>query len=164
MANVNLVCASILETVIHSGLDFNINQTPYSIHFSLRRKFSKNSSNKVPLSFPHETSSPGISDVDRFRQELLQTRNEYVNLYNLYEAEQEARCKLEAENKKVIESYANEEKSTENIKSLKIENNSLRNKLENKSLELKHSKCELDNVKQEKNTHSLLPLKPPKLK
>jgi hypothetical protein len=78
-----------------------------------------------------------------------------VNLYNLYEAEQEARHKLEADYKKVIESYANEEKSTENIKSLKIENNSLRNKLENKSLELKHSKCELDNLKQEKNTLSV---------
>ena len=43
-----------------------------------------------------------------------------VNLYNLYEADYEARCKMEAEYRKVIK----------NSKSLKIENNSLKNKLE----------------------------------
>ena len=135
MANVNHVCASIIETVIHSGLDFNINQTPYSIHFSLHRKLSKNSSNKIPLNSPHETLSPGITncDIDRFRQELLLTRNEYVNLHNFYEAEREERCKLEVEYKKVIERYANEEKTTENLKSLKIENSSLKSKLEEKN-------------------------------
>lgn len=155
MANVNNACASILETVIHSGLDFHINQTPYSIHFSLRRKFSKNVSKKIPLNYPNETSSQGVTDVDRFRQELLQTRNEYVKLYNFYEAEQEARFKLEVENKKLIENYANEKKSTENIKSLKIENSSLKNKLEDKSMELKHSKSELENLKQDKNALSV---------
>ena len=129
MADANHEWASIIEKVIHSGLDFVINQTPYSIHFSLRRKFSKNSSNKIPLSSPHDKYPPEISQVDRFRQELLHTRNEYVNLYNLYEAELDERYKLELEYKKVIE-------SKENLKSLKIENNSLNNKLESKTLEL----------------------------
>ena len=132
MASVNFVCASISETVIRSGLDFNINQTPYSIHFSMRRKFSKNSSNKIPLNYPHEPSSQGVCEIDCSRQELLQTKNEYVNLYNLYVSEHEARCKLEADYNRVIENYANEEKTKTTIKSLKIENNSLQNKLENK--------------------------------
>ena len=148
MADVNQACASIIQKVIHSGLDFIINQTPYSIHFSLRRKFSKNSFNKIPLGSPHDESSPEITKIDRFRQELLHTRNEYVNLYTLYEAERDERCKLEVEYKKVIE-------SKENIKSLKIENNSLKNKLETKTLELKQVKCELENVKKEKNTLSV---------
>ena len=114
MANVNHACASVIEKVIHSGLDFIMNQTPYSIHFSLRRKFSKNFTNKIPLSSPLDESPPGITQIDRFRQELLHTRNEYVNLYKLYGAEHDEGCKLEVEYKKVIESQ-------ENIKSLKTE-------------------------------------------
>ena len=37
MAAVHKMCSEIIEKVELSGLDFNINQTPYSIHFSIRR-------------------------------------------------------------------------------------------------------------------------------
>jgi hypothetical protein len=85
--------------VINSGLDFSIHQTPYSIHFSLRKKFFKNPSNKTTMNSPStNTSSPSQETiVDRFRQELLYTRNEYANLYNLYAAELEAKCKATME-------------------------------------------------------------------
>ena len=116
MATVNQVCATILDNVINSGLDFSIQQTPYSIHFSLRKKYCKNSSNKTPLISPSHNTSLEETQVEKFRQELLHTRNEYVKLYNMYAEEHEARCRLETENKELIENHANEEQSVENRK------------------------------------------------
>ena len=148
MATVNQVCSKILDNVINSGLDFNINQTPYSVHFSLRKKFSKNSSNKIPLNSPSpSTSLPNEDLVDNFRQELLHTRNEYVKLYKMYEAENEAKCKLEIEYKELFE---NKEENVKNQKALKNENKALKEKLESASLELRHCKTDLENVKKEK--------------
>ena len=98
-----------VQLLIHSGLDFSIHQTPYSIHFSLCKKYSRKSSNKIPLySHSLKTSLPQETLVDNFRQELLHTRNEYVQLYKMYEAEQEARCKLEIEYKELIGNCAND--------------------------------------------------------
>ena len=155
MAAVNQVCASLVEHVTNSGLDFTIHQTPYSIHFSLRKKFSKNSSKRIPLNSPSFDSLPIETELDKFRQELLQTRNEYVKLYNMYAAEHEARCKLEGEYKDLIENNANEEQKVANVKALRTENKSLKEKLENKSLELSNLKTDLENIKKEKNILSV---------
>ena len=38
---VNDICARLINNVISSKLDYNINQTPYSLYFSVRKKFSK---------------------------------------------------------------------------------------------------------------------------
>ena len=83
MATVNQVCTTIIDNVIHSGLDFSIHQTPYSIHFSLRKKYSKNSSKKIPMNPPSSNMLPQENQIQKFQQELLHTRNEYENLYNL---------------------------------------------------------------------------------
>ena len=156
MALVNQVCPSIIDNVINSGLDFSIHQTPYSIHFSLRKKFSKNPSNKIPLNSPSSYSSPPQETiVDSFRQELLYTRNEYVKLYNFYTAELEAKCKLEEEYKEVIANLANKEKSDVNVKTILVENKSLKEKLENKSLEFKQLKTDIENVHKDKNILSV---------
>ena len=156
MAAVNQVCATILDNVINSGLDFSINQTPYSIHFSLRKKYSRNSSNKTLLNSPSlNTALPQETLVDNFRQELLHTRNEYVKLYNMYTAEQEARSKLDQENKELIENLAKKEENFENVKSLRNENKSLKEKLENKRFEVRHFKTDLENEKKEKNVLSV---------
>ena len=156
MAAVNQVCATILDNVINSGLDFSINQTPYSIHFSLRKKYSRNSSNKTLLNSPSlNTALPQETLVDNFRQELLHTRNEYVKLYDMYTAEQEARSKLDQENKELIENLAKKEENFENVKSLRNENKSLKEKLENKRFEVRHFKTDLENEKKEKNVLSV---------
>ena len=88
MATVNQACTSVLEKVTSSKVDFSIHQTPYSIQFSLRRKFSKSSKN-VPLDY----SSP-VAEAQELL-ELLNTRNEYDRLYNFYLFENEAKHKLE---------------------------------------------------------------------
>ena len=73
----------------------------------------------------------------------------------MYAEEHEARCRLETENKELIENHANEEQSVENVKAIRTENKSLKEKLENRSLELKHLKADLENVNKEKNVLSV---------
>ena len=149
MATVNQTCASILDKVTSSGLDFSIHQTPYSVHFSLRRKFSK-SYNKIPLDYSSPVSSPENQD-DRLRQELFCTRNEYEKLYNIYLVEHEAKRALEEEYSKLLEDVAKNEK----VKGIKVDNKILTEKLENKSLEFKHLKNDFDNLNKDKNALSV---------
>lgn len=103
------------------------------------------------MSPSHNTSPQEETQVDKFRQELLHTRNEYVKLYNMYVEEHEARCRLETENKELIESLAKVEQSVENVKAIRSENKSLKEKLESRSLEFKHLKSDLENINKEKN-------------
>ena len=153
MARVNQTCASILEKVTSSGLDFSIHQTPYSIHFSLRRKFSKNC-DKIPLNYSSPVSSSESQD-DRLRQELLYTRKEYEKLYDFYLRESEAKQNLEKEYCNVLENVANLENKEENVKAMKLENKTLKEKLETKSLEFKQLKTDFDNLNKDKNALSV---------
>ena len=153
MTNVNQTCASILEKVTSSGLDFSIHQTPYSIHFSLRRKFSKHC-DKIPLDYSSPLSSPENQD-DRLQQQLLYTRKEYEKLYNLYLIESEAKQKLEEDYCKVLENVTKVENKDENVKAMKVENKALKEKLETKSLEFKQLKNDFDNVNKDKNALSV---------
>ena len=94
MAAVHKMCLEIIEKVNLSGVDFTMNQTPYSIHFSIRKKLSKLSRTTTPIS----SQEPIFSDLsDNLRRELLNTRNEYVKLYNFYIFEAEVKAKVEAE-------------------------------------------------------------------
>ena len=147
MATVNQACASILEKATSSKLDFSIHQTPYSIHFSLRKKFSKNSKNTA-LDYSSPVTEP---QDDRLRQELLNTRKEYDRLYNFYLFENEAKRKLEEDFSKVLETVANVENADANVKAIKAENKSLKERLENKSLEFKQLKVDYDNLNKDKN-------------
>ena len=151
MATVNQACASILEKVTSSKLDFSIHQTPYSIHFSLRKKFSKNSKN-ITLDYSSPVAEP---QDDRLRQELLNTRKEYDRLYNFYLYENEAKRKLEDDFNKVLENVAKMENTDANAKALKAENKSLKERLENKCLEFKQLKVDYDNLHKDKNALSV---------
>ena len=155
MASPNQVCASIIEKVTSSRLDFSIHQTPYSLHFSLRKKFSKNS-NKIPLDYSSSTNaSLSESQDDRLRQELLNTRNEYDRLFNWYMGEQEAKSKLEVEYQRALENLASIVRSEESVKDLKKVNKSLNDRIESKDLELKHLKSEVEDIKKDKNSLSV---------
>ena len=101
MATVNQICSSIIDVVNNSSLDFQINQTPYSIHFSIRKKFIKNFN---PVT--SESSATKNHLEDPLQLELLHVRNEYVKLYNLYETEKNCRSKLNEDYKEVLETIA----------------------------------------------------------
>ena len=163
MASIHQQCSEIIEKVSLSGLDYNLNQTPYSIHFSIRKKFSKffKTSNS-PQTI--QTENPSINEYLRF--ELLNMRSEYEKLFNFYKAETEQKLILESELnverelKKDLEvklAQANQdlnlkETAKSESKKHKAELQTLKVQFENKCLEFKHLKDELEHVKKEKNT------------
>ena len=146
MATANQICSAIFDEVNNSSLDFKMNQTPYSIHFSIRKKFSKYSS--PPVSSSLGLSSSSVQDV--LQQELLHVRNEYVKLYSLYETEKQRRSKLENDFDDALEKIAAIEKNENDLKVLKNENRKLTEKVEIKYIECKQLKCEIENLQKEK--------------
>ena len=76
--------------------------------------------------------------------ELLHVRNEYVKLYNLYETEKNCRSKLNEDYKEALETIAATETAGHNLQELKSENRKLSEKVENKSLEIKKLKSEIE--------------------
>ena len=89
----NSKCLEIIATVNNSQLDYTMNQTPYSIHFSIRKKFSKIS---------HPTSSPiqkedNRTQNDYYRDELETMKNEYNKVFSFYQVEVTERINLEEE-------------------------------------------------------------------
>ena len=92
-AIINNTCEEIIKNVVNSNLDYKMNQTPYSIHFSIRKKLNRNyNQNCEEIKFSGETNL-----IEGLRQELLYVRNEYQKLYGFYQSEMEARVKVEAE-------------------------------------------------------------------
>ena len=135
---VNKACSDILGTVNRSKLYYKMNQTPYSLHFSIRKKFSKIST-QTPTDFTSLLHPEVSQDYDeRLRQELLNTRNEYVKLYNFFIVEREAKDKLEAEFSVLVDKFEAKEKHEKDLKAFEAEDKKLKEKFENKCLELKH--------------------------
>ena len=68
---VNKACSDILDTVNRSKLDYKMNQTPYSLHFSIRKKFSKISTQTLTdfTSLLHPEVSQDYGE--RLRQDLI---------------------------------------------------------------------------------------------
>ena len=131
MATVHQLCSEILNQVDNSKLDYKVNQTPCSLHISVRKKFSKISREvpSVPNSCPPPT--PEFEDVNEsLRKELLNTRNEYEKLFNFYLLERNTRENLEAEHSALLEKVTVMEESEEKTKSLNFENKCLKEKYE----------------------------------
>ena len=95
---VNKACSEIIDKVNSSNLDYKMNQTPYSLHFSIRKKFTDISSyNQAPTDFGSLLNSQlSGNHIDLIRQELPNTRNEYLILHNYYIEEKDAKNKLKA--------------------------------------------------------------------
>ena len=156
MATVHQLCSEILNQVDNSKLDYKVNQTPYSLHISVRKKFSKISREvpSVPNSCPPPT--PKFEDVNEsLRKELLNTRNEYEKLLNFYLLEKNTRDNLEADLSALVEKVTVMEESEAETKSLNFENKCLKEKYETKCLEFKHLKTEIDDLNKDKNILSV---------
>ena len=157
MAVMNKVCAEIIDKVNSSQLDYTMNQTPYSLHFSIRKKFSKNSI-QVQVSPEDSNYSFPCSDdhkFELFRQELLYTRNEYINLFNFYQDEKNVREKLETDHQKLLEKLDNIEIKESHIKALKQDNKTLQEKSEKSIAEIKYLKNEIGDLNKDKNALSV---------
>ena len=157
MSALNSVCEDIVRKVISSKLDFKINQTPYSIYFSIRKKFAKNlCESDVSMTLGAHDEQP---QHERFQQELLLLRNEYQRLYTFYQNELEKTDNLETQLhdlKSVLESKNIKETELENqIKKEVTGKKTLQVNFETKCIEVKQQKAEIESLKKGTNALSV---------
>ena len=166
---VNRICSEIIEKVNTSNLDFKMNQTPYSLHFSIRKKFSKRTAEEQVNQYFRGNVSEDLSQNNMLGQELLNMRNEYEKLFKFYELEMGLRSNLEKElevqnersDKLKLELLrANEalglkdhiEKESNKVKA---ENLVYKANYENKCIEIKNLKVDMENIKKDRNSLSV---------
>ena len=144
----NEVCAEIIRTVNASNLNFQVNQTPYSMYISIRKKFLKD---RQEGNLYSENQSKDLKNENEY------LREEYEKLYGLYKTTFQKNIHLESEISKFEdqleqnrrnEVYAREfEKEN---KALKNEKEKLKETSENLRKENKDLKSELDDLKKAK--------------
>ena len=157
MAEVKKMCLEIVEHVDNSGLDYSLTQTPYSIHFSIRKKLSKMYHNRTLKKSP----PPGFENSpqnDLLRHKLLNMRFEYEKLFSFYQKETNDASRLKAElvketelnqmlQAKIVEfeRIVNlKETEVVLVKKLKADNTKLQETVEIKSIGVKQLKNEID--------------------
>ena len=103
-------CEKIIRQVCKSKLDFHMNQTPYSLYFSIRKKFVKG---HVPNS-----SGEVFRTCESLESELFNVKKEYSKIYKMYEASASEieRLKSELEKKSCVEETITELKKANNSK------------------------------------------------
>ena len=143
MASVNQICEDLIRNVTNCDLDYKMHQTPFSLFFSIRKKFTKNSN--YGASFQNPVPS----------EELLHIRQEYRNLFNFFQAEVEAKQQIESQLISVKEEIVAKGDLISNfeteMKRLKIENRDLGGKFEEKCKEIKQLKTEVNSLNKDKN-------------
>ena len=167
---VNKICSEIIEKVNNSNLDFKMNQTPYSLHFSIRKKFSKTRAAEEQVTQHYGVNvCEDPSQNSLLRQELINMRSEYEKLFKFYELEMGLRINLEKELKvqnershelelellRADEALGLKEHLEKESKKVKAESLDSKAKYENKCLEFKNLKVEIENIKKEKNSLSV---------
>ena len=156
MAVVTKLVSEIIETVNNSKLDYKMNQTPYSLHFSIRKKFTKNSIHSSENDdCTLKRNDEVLSQNNYLRQELLKTMSEYQKLFEFYQFEMDAKIRLESELSRACQNVENLVDIEKEANKLKTENTKLQINFENKCLELKQSKAEIGELKKDKNELSV---------
>ena len=155
-AAISNICEEIIKNVVNSNLDYKMNQTPYSLYFSIRKKLTRNY-NQNNIEENKFVEDPHL--VEGLRHELLYVRNEYQKLYGFYQLEMEARAKIEAEldivNNLVGEKDENNQKADLEIRQLKHNLKDLQSKYETKCVEYKQLRGEIESVSKDKNALSV---------
>ena len=88
MASVNQICEELIRNVTSSDLEYKMNQTPYSLFFSICKKFNKNSNfgayfqNPIPSRFkiplaPMGALAPGSAHARPSTQAPVITSGKY---------------------------------------------------------------------------------------
>ena len=154
-AAIENICEELIKKVVNSNLDYKMNQTPFSIYFSIRKKLNRNyNQNNEEIKFFED---PNL--IEGLRHELLYVRNEYKKLYEFYQFEMEARTKVEAEldivNNIAEKRDESEQKAEIEIRQLKHKMKDLQGKYETKCVEYKQLKGEIESLSKDKNAISV---------
>ena len=157
--SVNENCEKIIRQVCNSNLDFHMNQTPYSIYFSIRKKFVRGHIPIVPKAAPEE---PTFCESKSLETDVFNIWHEYNKLYNIYQvsASEISRLNDELAKKCDIEGTVGELKEANHRldlenKSLKNESSAIKDKHDKKCKEVKVLKDEINLVKKDKNSTSV---------
>ena len=102
--NPHTTCAQLLDNLRSSGLTFTLNETPYSVYLTVRKKFTKeySPSNHAPPIGEHEPSKCAGADV---LAQLLQDEinNHNVTKFELSETDDKLRRSVECNSQNVEE-------------------------------------------------------------
>ena len=157
---IDKACEQIIRQVSSSQLDYHMNQTPYSIYFSIRKKFIRGF---VP------SASENLDFSTYGDAELVNLKKEYQKLYECYQTTlanenifiaEIARLKHELEEKSELEdNFVNleETKQKNDVKSKAIskELREIKDKYDKKCVDVKTLKDEIDVIKKENNSASI---------
>ena len=152
--SVDKACEKILRQVCTSKLDFHMNQTPYSMYFSIRKKFLKGF---------NPNDSENVESSTNTNDDLFYVKNEYQKLYDKYQAAvanqnvlMDEICKLkhELDNKCVLEENFEETKNKNDVKNKALikELSESKEKYKKKCSEFKTLKDEMDTIEKENNS------------
>ena len=166
-ANLGVACSSLLNSVRASGLNFCLNETPFSIYLTVRKSFIQS---KSPNSLPEalqknvEISQTKFEDLLRSHENLekvnLRMKNDFADVLDDCDEKEKVikglktNCGEKADRIKILESQIIEleqvNKSME-TKSEKIskENKSLKQEISESNSELKITKKEVKNLEKE---------------
>ena len=157
MADVNQICEDLIRSVTNCELDYKMHQTPLSLFFSIRKKFSKHSTGGKASSLQNHQTQAGLTE--NLREELFRIRNEYGKLYNFYQASlgdnKQLKDQIDALREEIgSKNFLQTNLETE-INNLKHEAKSLGLKFEEKCKEVKQLKTDVNVLKQDKNALSV---------
>ena len=158
MAGVNQICEDLIRNVTNCELDYKMHQTPLSLFFSIRKKFSKHSTGGGASSFQsHQAHHVGLTE--NFREELFRVRNEYEKLFNFYQAGlvayEQLKDQMHALNEELSSKNVLQKNQETEIKKLNHEAKSFGVKFEEKCKEVKQLKIEVNVLNQDKNALSV---------
>ena len=143
VGNPHTTCSQLLDNLRSSGLTFTLNETPYSVYLTVRKKFTKeySPSNHAPPIGEHEASKCAGADV---LAQLLQDEinNHNVTKFELSETDDKLRRSVEC----------NIVKTSKNIKSSTSARSpqllSLRKTLQRKLTNMNNQKTNSESLKQ----------------
>ena len=85
----------IVKTVTTSGLDYHLTQTPYSIQFSIRKKFTRRFNETSENNYDRVEAEKLLEETEILKKNLNQVQQEYQTMFYMSQANQNARVKVE---------------------------------------------------------------------
>ena len=153
----NAICEEVIRYVNSSNLNYQVNQTPYSVHISIRKKFLKEHVGNVSRNFYPKSSCD--NKINPPENELDYIKSEYKKLYAVTEKVLEEKRQLESKVKELendLDISSIELKESITAKNMiDREKKNLELKHKTACLDIKHLKAEIETLKKDKNLLSV---------
>ena len=145
----HVTCAQVLDTLRSSGLTYTINETPYSVYLTVRKKYTKDYS---PSQLSNDLRKDGgdKASIDILAQ-LLQEEisNHNVTKFELSQREDELRMSCESNNQNVEESRKQHFRQISTIAQLTADLEKEVDEHEQSEHELRKLEAKVDTLKEE---------------